>query len=92
MTPSYEIKVKTGTYMDRDGKERTGWTKIGVVFEKDGALFGSLSTIPLNWDGRFNMFPPREQDLEGFPAAPRGEPNRQQRAGRRPVDDDYAPF
>ena len=91
MKPSYDIKVKTGTYTDREGKERGSWIKIGVVFEKDGTLFGNLSAIPVNWDGRFSLFPPREQDFEGSPSATRGGPSMTQRAGRNPVDE-YTPF
>lgn len=39
-----------------NGEQKTQWTNIGKVFEKDGKQFGVINLIPTNWDGRFCIF------------------------------------
>jgi hypothetical protein len=51
--PKYIARAKVGT----------GWTSIGAAWElrsgEDGFSL-KLTTIPLNWDGRFVLLPPLE--------------------------------
>lgn len=95
MKPAYEIKVKQGTYTGRDGQERASWLKIGVVFEQDGRMWGTLDAIPVGgWDGRFSLFEPRERDASAAPAAAPSMPARPQwSGGSQPIGgDDEIPF
>lgn len=87
MKPKLEIMVKTGTYTDREGQEKARWTKIGAVFENNGGMFGSLDLIPVNWDGRFSLFEPRDRDASASHSAAPSAPQRP-RGGQRYERDD----
>lgn len=47
---------------ESNGEKKTQWQNCGVVFEKDGKMWGELRLIPTNWDGRFQLFEPKAQD------------------------------
>ena len=50
-------------YTDREGNEKTRYTNIGVVIERDdGSLSLKLESIPVNFSGWVNFFVPKEQD------------------------------
>ena len=51
--PQYIARAKVGT----------GWTSIGAAWDLRSGEVGfsvKLTTIPLNWDGRFVLMPPLE--------------------------------
>lgn len=45
-----------------NGEKKTQWQNCGVVFEKDGKMWGELRLIPTNWDGRFQLFEPKAKE------------------------------
>ena len=47
---------------ESNGKKKTQWQNSGVVFAKDGQMWGELRLVPTNWDGRFNLFEPKEKE------------------------------
>lgn len=91
-TKKYDLAVKTGSYVDREGKQKNRYQNIGVVMQgDDGGHYAlldpliNLAAVPRE-PGKdrvmVSMFQPdREQQ------APRQAPQRQQ----QPVDDDI-PF
>lgn len=55
-------------YKDRDGNEKTSWTRVGTAFEaKNGGWNVVLEVMPLPVDGqiRFSLFEPREREGGG---------------------------
>lgn len=60
-----------------NGKQKTQWTNIGKVFEKDGKQFGVINLIPTNWDGRFCIFEeaPKANEPNVQPAPKANESN-----------------
>lgn len=47
---------------ESNGEKKTQWQNCGVVFEKDGKMFGELRLIPTNWNGRFQLFEPKAKE------------------------------
>tara|TARA_R110000822_G_scaffold151980_2_gene291115 strand:- start:665 stop:907 length:243 start_codon:yes stop_codon:yes gene_type:complete len=62
----YELKVKNGTYKDRNGQEKNSWLKVGSCFESDKGLSIKLDSVPVNFDGWISMFEPRPKDEDPF--------------------------
>ncbi|MBO7234081.1 MAG: hypothetical protein J6V13_03730 [Paludibacteraceae bacterium] len=57
---------------EKNGEKKTSWKKIGVVFiGDDGKMWGRDECIPLNWDGKYNLFPQSQKEqteqTEGMP-------------------------
>lgn len=86
MPVTHELMARTGTYTDRDGNEKTRWTKCGIVVEKDGRMSIKLEAIPVGFDGWLSAFEPRERDQ----ARPQ-QPRRPAAAQRDDLDEDI-PF
>ena len=84
--------VMTGrNYTDRNGDQKTAWTKVGVMFATERGFRISLEALPLPQlrDGKLECslvcFPPKEKDDQ--PRRDREPPN------QRPQDlDDRIPF
>lgn len=58
--PQYVARAKVGT----------GWTNIGAAWplrSGDEGFSLKLTTIPLNWDGRFVLLPPLENGQDPEP-------------------------
>ena len=70
MPVTHELMARTGSYTDRDGNEKTRWTKCGIVVEKDGRMSIKLEAIPVGFDGWLSAFEPRERD-QARPQQPR---------------------
>lgn len=87
----YDLAVKTGSYVDRDGKTKNRYQNIGVVMQGDNGFYAlldpliNLAAVPRE-EGKdrvmVSMFEPRDD-------AQQQAPQRQQRPA--PVDDDI-PF
>lgn len=63
---------------ESNGEKRTQWQNCGVVFEKDGKMWGELRLVPTNWDGLFNLFEPKAKEQEAPAPTPTPEPAPQQ--------------
>jgi hypothetical protein len=53
-------------------KVNNGWVTIGAAWDVrsgDDALSLQLTTVPLNWDGRFILLPPLEDGREPEPSS-----------------------
>ena len=61
-TLKYELKVKNGTYKDRNGDEKNSWLKIGSCFETQHGLSLKIDAIPVNFDGWVSMFEPKPKE------------------------------
>jgi hypothetical protein len=81
MTQRYDV-MTARTYSDRDGNEKTAWTRVGTMFETKNGFSIALDALPLpqlrdgKLETRLVCFPPKEKD-----EAPRG------RAQAAPLDD-----
>ena len=59
------IVAACGQYTTSDGEEKTRWTTLGALFEKDnGNMSLKLDSIPVgtDWDGWASVFPDDEED------------------------------
>lgn len=62
-TERFDLMVSNGTFTTKDGTEKTRWTKAGIVFKgEDGRMWGTMELIPVNWDGKFNLFKPQPKE------------------------------
>ena len=63
--------ARTGSYTDRDGNEKSRWTKCGVVFESSNGLSLKLESVPVgnDWNGFFSLFEPKPR-TQPAPASP----------------------
>lgn len=77
----YNLAVKTGTYINQQGEEKTNWLRVGAVMQKDdGGKFLLLDRTfnpagvanPNNWDNIIlSMFEPKNnQEQEPSPPPP----------------------
>jgi hypothetical protein len=62
MALKYEAKVKSGTYKNQNGEEKTNWIKIGAVFETEKGVSMKMESVPVSWDGWISFFEPRPKD------------------------------
>lgn len=80
MALKYKLSVPNGTYMNKEGVEKTAWLNIGAVMSKqNGGFVMKLDAIPTNvidkdgnsvaFNGWVNMFP-HEPDNQGQQAHP----------------------
>src|SRR5438876_3237622 len=79
--PKYIARAKVGG----------GWVNIGAAWPLRSGEEGyslKLTTIPLNWDGRFILLPPLENDDPGEAPPEETPPKRT----RRKADDDNTPL
>lgn len=49
---------------ESNGEKKTQWQNCGVVFEKDGKMWGELRFMPTNWDGRIQLFEPKAKEQD----------------------------
>src|SRR5438270_856674 len=81
--PSYIARAKVGN----------GWTSIGAAWPLRSGEEGfslKLTTIPLNWDGRFVLLPPLENEEAAEP--PADEPETPPRSTRRRKETEDVPL
>jgi hypothetical protein len=99
MTATRYDVLSARTYKDRDGNERTSFTKLGVAFpmrDKDGFSL-SLEAVPAPQDGVYKLLlmPPKEREERGEPIRT-SSGTHYQRGGARPAArdelDDDVPF
>jgi hypothetical protein len=92
----YDLAVKTGTYTDRSGAEKSRWENVGTILRMDDGGKVILLKRTFNPAGvphrdgsdqiMVSMFPPKEQDGAPAPAAARAKPKPQE------VVEDDIPF
>ena len=73
----YEVVAVTGTYTDKDGKEKKRYTKLGVVMDTKNGPMLKLESVPVGWDGWAYMNEPQAKD---------------ERPKAKPADTDEIPF
>lgn len=67
MANRYNVCIKR-TYTNKDGIEKTTWPRIGVAFEGDKGISGTIEMVPTgSWDGRFVLFAAEEQGQRQAP-------------------------
>lgn len=52
-------------YTNRDGEEKTAWSKIGILGEKEGRVWLKLELIPVGWDGFASVFEQKPKQQKG---------------------------
>ena len=58
-------EVVVGRKYTVNGEEKTQWTNIGRIIEKDGKQSIKLDVIPINWDGFASLFDPKPKEGSG---------------------------
>lgn len=90
-TERFDLMVSNGTFTTKDGTEKTRWTKAGIVFKgDDGRMWGTMELIPVNWDGKFNLFKPQPKEDGQQQSAP--QPQGQQWSQQPMIKDPDLPF
>ncbi len=70
-TPTHDLCVKQGEYIDRNGEQKGRWLTIGTVFRHDdGGTSIKLDCVPVgspDWNGWVSVFKrkPREEQGQG---------------------------
>ena len=62
----YEVTVRTGTYTDKEGKEKGRYERIGSVIETKNGPMLKVDAIPVvegGWSGWAYMNEPRPKDV-----------------------------
>lgn len=60
MANRYNVCIKR-SYTTKEGIEKTTWPRIGVAFEGDKGISGTIEMVPTgSWDGRFVLFAAEE--------------------------------
>ena len=70
MKKVYDAVVTTGTYTDREGKEKKKYLNVGVVLEGDKGMSLKLEALPVNFDGWINFYEPKRKEQAAPAAAP----------------------
>jgi len=87
-----EIKVITGNYTDKDGKQKNRYMKIGSIIETSNGPMLKIDTIPLvkgGWEGWAYINEPLPKDDGGVPHP---HPNKIQNKGNFDNLEDDIPF
>jgi hypothetical protein len=92
MTIEYELAVKTGSYTDRNGNEKTRWQNVGHLHTHEGRRYITLSRtfnpagVPARTEGDDRVF------ISCFePKAKEDAPAQKPATGGKPFNDDI-PF
>lgn len=67
MSVKYEVLASTGKYTDKNGQEKSRWTKCGIVMEtKNGGLALKMESMPVGneFNGWFTLAEPRPRDQQ----------------------------
>ena len=72
MGVKYEVTAVTGKYNDKNGNEKSRYTKLGVVIEGKNGLSLKFESIPVGWDGWAFLNEPRSS--EDKPETPKQKP------------------
>jgi len=73
-----EIKVITGNYTDKDGKQKNRYMKIGSIIETSNGPMLKIDVIPLvkgGWEGWAYINEPLPKDDGGVPTPHRRAPS-----------------
>ena len=73
-------------YTDNSGNEKTRYTNVGVLFQRDdGSFTMKLEAIPVGFSGWINFYEPKPKEGEQSQRQDRSRPQRQ---GQQQIDDD----
>lgn len=72
MGAKYEVTAITGKYTDRNGVEKSRYTRMGVVLETRNGLALKIEAIPVGWDGFAYLNEPRNDRPAKANATPSG--------------------
>lgn len=78
MKATHKLMVAGEKYTDKEGKEKTKWTQLGVMLQGDGKISIKLETLPVNFDGWINCYAIEEnqnQNQSNNQASNEGTPN-----------------
>jgi hypothetical protein len=67
----YDVVAITGSYVDRSGVEKRRYLNCGAVFETEKGLSLKLESIPVGFDGWFQLYEPRPEQPVGSPQGTR---------------------
>ena len=63
MGVKYDAIAKSGSYMDKNGIEKTKWCKAGIVVEtKNGGLAMKIEQLPVPFDGWIQFAVPKSKE------------------------------
>lgn len=89
MAVLFNVMAKAGEYTNKSGEKKTRWHRCGVAIEakNDAGMALIIESMPVNFDGWFQMFKPEEKTANGAGGAPRNDG-----AGMPDAFDTEAPF
>lgn len=67
MSVKYEVLASNGKYTDKNGQEKSRWSKHGVVMEtKNGGLALKMESMPVGneFNGWFTLAEPKPRDQQ----------------------------
>lgn len=62
MAKVFDVVAVTGTYKDKEGKEKNRYMNIGSVLETKNGTMLKLDGVPVNWDGWAYLNEPKPKD------------------------------
>jgi len=62
--PYADLKYKTRSYTDKEGKEKGIWLQVGTIFATPhlSSMFQVMEALPINFDGKLSIF--KREDFE----------------------------
>jgi hypothetical protein len=82
MAVLFNVMAKAGEYTNKSGEKKTRWHRCGVAIEakNDAGMALIIESMPVNFDGWFQMFKPEEKTAGnnqsnnvGTPEIPEGD-------------------
>jgi len=84
MAVLFNVMAKAGEYKNKAGEMKTRWHRCGVAIEakNDAGIALIIESMPVNFDGWFQMFKPDEKNANNQPS----------NAGLNDAPDENIPF
>ena len=85
MAVLFNVMAKSGEYTNKSGEKKTRWHRCGVAIEakNDAGMALIIESMPVNFDGWFQMFKPDEKTTNN---------NQSSNVGLNDVPDGEIPF
>ncbi len=70
MAVLFNVMAKAGEYKNKAGEMKTRWHRCGVAIEakNDAGIALIIESMPVNFDGWFQMFKPDEKNANNQPS------------------------
>ncbi len=85
-TPTHDLCIKQGEYIDSNGEQKGRWLTIGTIFRHDdGGTSIKLDCVPIgnpDWNGWVSVFPRKPREGRGHGRGMDFQAPRQQSQGR----------